>query len=80
MKNAIFVVNLTMCLWETLWTFVTLLLFTVVLEPMNVITVELLTTSRMNFTGYCVILRKGKKECKCFHSCSRNENLHYDLM
>ena len=46
-KRYIFV-NLIMFLWETLWTFVMLILLTALLGPMNVITVELLTTSTMN--------------------------------
>ena len=35
---------------------------------------------RISDPGYCVILHEGKRECKCFHSCSSNGNLHYDLM
>ena len=36
--------------------------------------------SRTSEPGYCVILHEGKRECKCFHSCSSNDNLHYNLM
>ena len=35
---------------------------------------------RISDPGYCVILHEGKRECKRFHSCSSNHNLHYDLM
>ena len=35
---------------------------------------------RISDPGYCVILHEGKRECKYFHSCSSNDNLHYDLM
>ena len=83
MKNTIFFVNLIMCLWENLWTSVTLILLTAALGPMTVTAAELLTTSRMNLgaeeflTLVNVLYCTRVKECKCFHPWSSNESLHY---
>ena len=35
---------------------------------------------RISNPGYCVIVHEGKRECKCFHFCSSNDNLFYDFM
>ena len=35
---------------------------------------------RFSDPGYCVMLHESKRERKCLHFCSSNDNLHYDLM